>query len=211
MAELELRAEARSVLGKKVARLRRAGITPANIFGHNVVSQAIQVATPDLTHLLRATSGTRLLRLKLAHEATPRTVLIRHVSRKPTTDQFLHVDFYQVSMSEKTTLEVPLILVGTAPVAQMGDGIVYQQLATLTIECLPGDIPDHLDVDISSLTEPHSAIHVSDLQLPPQVSTSADPAEILVSVATTVTEEAEAAPLGAEEPAAEQQAPTEPV
>jgi len=128
MPDLELKAEPRVVLGKNVAKLRRAGITPANIFGHNVASQAIQAPTLELTHILRSAGGTRLLKINLAGEPAPRMVLVRHVSRRPTTDQILHVDLYEVSMTEKTTVVIPLILVGTAPIAASGEGTVYQQV-----------------------------------------------------------------------------------
>src|SRR6476660_5796205 len=136
MAEIELQAEPRTVLGKKVARLRRAGITPANIFGHNVASQAIQLSTVDLTHTLRAARGTHLVRLCLAGEPGPRMVLVRQISRKPTTDQLLHVDFYEVSMTEKATVEIPIVLVGSAPIADSGDELVIQQIQSLAVECL---------------------------------------------------------------------------
>jgi large subunit ribosomal protein L25 len=189
MPDLELKAEARTVLGKKVAALRRGGLTPANIFGHNVVSQAIQIPTPDLTHTLRAAGGTRLLRLNLVGEPSARMVLVRHVSRKPTTDQLLHVDFYEVSMTERTTVEIPIVLVGSAPIAESGEGMVYQQVSSLTVECLPGDIPEHIDADISVLTGLHSAVHVADLALPPNVTTALDPTEVLVSVASRAVEE----------------------
>jgi large subunit ribosomal protein L25 len=201
MPDLELRAEARTVLGKKVAVLRRGGLTPANIFGHNVVSRAIQIPTPELAHTLRAAGGTRLLRLNLAGEPAARMVLVRHVSRKPTTDQLLHVDFYEVSMTERTTVEIPIVLVGTAPIAETGEGMVHQQIASLTVECLPGDIPEHIEADISDLTGLHSAVHVADLKLPANVTTSLDPTEVLVSVASRAVEE-EGQPAGEQEPAA---------
>jgi large subunit ribosomal protein L25 len=141
-------------------------------------------------------------------------VLIRRVSRKPTNDQLLHVDFYQVSMTEKTTVDVPIVLVGSAPIAESGDGLVLPVVAALTVECLPGDIPERVEADISSLTELHSAIHVSDLGLPPGVTTSIDPGEVVVSVSARVIEEeveeaaeaAEEVAEAAEEAAEEQQA-----
>jgi large subunit ribosomal protein L25 len=210
MAEIELQAEPRTVLGKKVARLRRSGITPANIFGHNVASQAIQLSTVDLTHTLRAARGTHLVRLSLAGEQAPRMVLVRQISRKPTTDQLLHVDFYEVSMTEKTTVEIPIVLVGSAPIAESGDGLVIQQIQSLAVECLPGDIPDHIEVDLSPLVEMHSALHVSDLPLPAGVSTAWEPTDVVVMVSRKVmAEEEEAAVAEAEEGAEAAAVPSE--
>jgi large subunit ribosomal protein L25 len=210
MAEIELQAEPRSILGKNVAKLRRSGITPANIYGHNVASQAIQLSTIDLTHTLRAARGTHLVRLSLTGEQAPRMVLVRQISRKPTNDQLLHVDFYEVSMTEKTTVEIPIVLVGAAPIADSGDGLVIQQIQALTVECLPGDIPDHIEADISSLVDLHSAVHVSDLRLASGVTTSWEPTDVVISVSRKVmAEEEEEAAEAAEGELAEAAAPTE--
>src|SRR6266567_8064955 len=122
MPDIEIQAERRVILGKKVARLRRGGVTPANVYGHNVTSQAIQVRTLDLAQALRAAGGTHLVQLAVAGEAASRNVLVRHISRKPTNDQLLHVDFYEVSMTEKTTVDVPVVLTGSAPISETGDG-----------------------------------------------------------------------------------------
>jgi large subunit ribosomal protein L25 len=193
MAGIAIAAEPRLILGKKVAQLRRVGITPANVFGHNVASQAIQLRTPELTHALRAAGGTRLLELSLTGEPAPRNVLVRHISRKPTTDQLLHVDFYEVSMTETTTVEVPVVLVGSAPIADTGDGLIIQQINSLTVECLPGDIPNHVEADISEMTEMHSVVHVADLRLPPNVMTGWDPTDVVVSVSRRMADEEEVA------------------
>ena len=205
MPDFVLNAEPRTVLGKKVARLRRQGITPANIYGHNVPSQAIQIPTPDVTRALRTVGKTHLVQLSLSGEPAPRMVLVRSVTRKPTNDLLLHIDFYQVSMTEKTNVSVPLILIGTSPIVDVGDGVLVHNLNTLHVECLPGDIPDHIEVDVSALTEVHAAIHVSDLPLPASVTPLDDPTMLVAivmpkAVAEELTE-AEAA--AAEEAAAE--------
>ncbi len=201
MPDINIQAEPRVILGKKVARLRRDGVTPANVFGHNVASQAIQIRTGELAHALRTAGATRLVLLSLSGEPSPRNVLVRHVSRKPTNDQLLHVDFYEVSMTEKTTVEVPVVMVGTAPVAETGDGLIIQQINALTVECLPGDIPDRIEADISGMTEMHSTVHVSDLPLPANVMTAWDPSDVVVSVSRRMVEEEE---VEAEEAAAEE-------
>jgi large subunit ribosomal protein L25 len=205
MAEIVLQAEPRSILGKKVARLRRSGLTPANIYGHNVPSQAIQLNTPDLAHTLRAAGGTHLVQLHLTGEPAPRMVLVRRVSRKPTTDQLLHVDFYEVSMTEKATVEVPIVLTGSAPILETADGFVDQHIASLTVDCLPADIPDHIEADLSRLVDLHSSIKVGDLKLPPGSSTSVDPGEIVVGISGVSLEEEAAAPAAEGEAAAAEQ------
>ena len=103
MANSELKAAPRTVLGKKVAQLRRTGVTPANIFGHKIESTAVQADTVELTRLLRSDRrATRIISITVDGEAAPRTVVVRDLKRNAVTDQLLHVDFYQgVSMTEK--------------------------------------------------------------------------------------------------------------
>jgi large subunit ribosomal protein L25 len=185
MPDLELRAEPRTILGKRVARLRRDGITPANIFGHNIASQAVQVPTLEMTHLMRRAGATHLIRLSLTGEPAPRMVLVRGITRKPTTDQLLHVDFYQVSMTERTIVEVPLVLTGTSPAVAEGLGLLYQHVSTIALQSLPGDIPNQVELDISSLTDAHSAIHVANLPLPPGVTAMDDPEKVVISITST--------------------------
>jgi large subunit ribosomal protein L25 len=191
MADIEIQAEPRVILGKNVAKLRRAGVTPAHIFGHNVDSRSIQVSTIELTHALRAAGGTRLVQLTVAGEREPRNVLVRHISRKPTTDQLLHVDFYEVSMTEKTAVEVPVVLVGEAPIAESGDGMVFQQINSITVECLPANIPDRVEADVSTMSELHSTVHGSDLKLPANVTTTLDPGEVVASISRRMEAEEE--------------------
>jgi large subunit ribosomal protein L25 len=209
MAELTLTAEPRVVLGKKVARLRRAGITPANIYGHRIPSVAIQADTHALNQLIRQAGRTGLIALRVAGEAEPRNVLVRAYTRKPTTDQLLHVDFYQVSMREKLTVPVPLVLTGHAPVLDTADVVVFQNLDRVEVSCLPADIPSHIDVDVSGLTETTAVIHVRDLALPPGVTVLTDPDAVVVSVTLEAAAEEEVAAAEAAEAAGEREATQE--
>lgn len=207
MPDLELQAEPRTVLGKKVAALRRRGLTPANIYGHSLPSQAVQVPTLELSHLLRRAGHTHLIRLQVAGEGSPRMVLVRDISRKATNDQLLHIDFYQVRMNEKTTVEVPIVITGSAPAVEEGLGVLFQQVSLLPVDCLPQDIPDHIEVDISSLSGVHSLIHLRDIALPGSVTTTVDPDEVIVSISVDKSSFEEEAAATQE---AEAEAPTEP-
>lgn len=206
MAAITLAAQRRTVLGKKVAGLRRAGMTPANIYGHNVASTAVQVDTHELDRLVRRAGRTALITLSLDGEHEPRNVLVRDLTRRATTGQLLHVDFMQVSMREKLTVSVPLVLTGHAPVLDTTDATLVQSIDTLSVECLPGDIPQQIEVDVSGLTDTTSAIHVRDLVVPANVTVTNDPDTSVVGVtlrAAEAEEEAAAAAEAGEAPAAE--------
>lgn len=205
MTELSITARPRSVMGKKVARLRRAGITPANIYGHRVPSTAIELNTKELERLVHRAGRTTLINLRVEGEPEARAVLVREVQRKPTTDQLLHVDFLQVSMEEPIRVVVPLVAVGHAPALDRAECVIVENLAAVEVECLPRDIPPHIAVDMSALVDPDSSIHVRDLTPPPGVTILTDPDVVLFSVslrgvAAEEEEEAEVVPAPEEVP-----------
>src|SRR5438445_1492311 len=163
MANSELQVQPRIVLGKKVKALRRSGVTPANVFGHRVQSTAVQASTVALTQLLRGMSRNAIVDLRIEGEPAPRTVVVRELSRDPVTDRLLHVDFFQVSMTETMRAEVPLVLVGTSEAVTTYGGVLLQTLESVAIEALPGDIPPQYELDVSRITELEGTLHVRDL------------------------------------------------
>lgn len=180
---IELAVAPRSILGKKVKTLRRQGITPANIYGHGIPSAAVQVPTPDLARAIRVVGRNTMLQLHVEGEKKRRPVFVRDVRRNPITDEFLHIDFYQVSLKEKIRLEVPLNIVGEAPAVSVHHGILLQSVNVIAMEGLPGDLPPHIEVDVSGLEEIDDAIHVKDLDVSPDVTLLVDPELVVAKVA----------------------------
>lgn len=197
MANPSLKVEERVVLGKKVARLRRQGLTPANIYGHGIDSKAVQVPTPELRRLLKETSRNAIIELSVGGEPASRPVMIRSVQRDPVTHQILHVDFYQVSLKEKMRAEVPVHLVGESPAVTDLGGILLQEVETLTVRALPMDIPAAIEVDVSGLTELEQSLHVGQLPKSERYEILADPDVVVVKVAAPrlAAEEAEELPV----------------
>lgn len=189
MAELKLTARPRSVAGKKVAQLRRSGVTPANIYRRHQPSTAIEVDTHDLSLLLRRAGHTSLVSLTIEGEGESRAVLVRDVQRRPINSQLLHVDFIQVSMEERLKVGVPLVMVGEAPVLTAAEAVVIQDHEQLEVECLPADIPSRIDVDVSGLYSAAQSIHVRDLHVPAGVTVLTDPDIVVVSVTLRGAEE----------------------
>jgi len=99
---------------------------------------------------------------------------IRQIQRHPVTSVWLHVDFRVVDMLVSMTAEVPLALVGENPLLERGDGIANLIMATLHVRALPGDLPQQIDVDISTITDFNTVLHVSDLQIPENVEVLAE-------------------------------------
>jgi large subunit ribosomal protein L25 len=126
--------------------------------------------------------------------------LTRDVQWDVITGRLLHVDFYAVVMTEKITTEVPLVLVGRAPAAERAEVILLQNLDELEIECLPGDLIEAIEVDVSELKEVDQAIYVKDLRVPSTVDVLTDAEELVVKVDWAAPEEVvEVVPVAPEE------------
>jgi large subunit ribosomal protein L25 len=185
MANSELQVAPRTVLGKKVAQLRRKGVTPGNVFGHKLESQAVQADTAELTHLLRGITRNAIINLNVAGESAPRTVVVRQVSRDAVTDQILHLDFFQVSMTERMRTDVPVVLVGVSDAVTTFGGVLLQTLERISVEALPADIPTQFEVDVSRITQLDESLHVKDMAIDAsRVTIHTDPDVVVARVAS---------------------------
>ena len=200
----ELNVKPRTVLGKKVAQLRRSGATPANVYGHRIESTSVQADTAHLAHLLRTLGKNQIINLSVEGEGEARTVVIREIARNPLNGRVLHVDFFQVSMTEKMRADVPVVITGTSDAVATYQGVLMQLIDVIHVEALPGDIPAQFEVDVSVLTELEQSIHVRDLHLEGgKVDIHTDPDVVVVRVAAPrlAAEEEEAAAAEGEAPA----------
>jgi large subunit ribosomal protein L25 len=182
MEVIELVADNREILGKKVKQLRRKGITPVHLFGHQIPSMALQVPTNHLLNAMHMAGKTRLIDLKVKKERRTRKVLVREIQTSPYKGELLHVDFYQVRGEEKLTVEVPIILVGEAPALKHKENILVRELDNITVECLPTQIPTSIDLDLSILEEAEQAIRVGDITLSEGVRVLIDPELVVAKI-----------------------------
>ena len=189
----ELEISRREVMGKAVKRLRKVGIIPANIFGHNEASMAIQIDAVAFERLRRSHGSRSVLTLSMPGTKSTQTALIRHVQRDPCTDKVIHVDFFRVSLSERIKVKVPLRFTGEAPAVKTENGVLLHLLDAIEVECVARDIPEYLEVDISGLDEIDAILHASDVKLPAKFTLLTDPEEGIVKVAASRAEVAEEA------------------
>jgi large subunit ribosomal protein L25 len=204
MRRLDLEVSKRDITGKKVRFLRRGGLIPANIFGHGIDSLAVQVDSRKLQHVLAKAGGTDLISLKVGDSATPTRVLIRKIQRNPMTGDPIHVDFYQVMMTEKLKAEVPLVFVGEAPALKNKTLTLLHTMTSLHIEALPDDLPHNIEIDVSGLAEADQAIHVKDIQVGKKVTVLSDLDTMVIKVSVIRKQVEEVAEVkAAEEEAAE--------
>ena len=188
MEKIVLEANRRTVVGKKVKRLRQAGVLPALLFGHGIDSTPIQVDKRDARKILDITGASTLLSLSL--EGTEHNVLVRERQRDVLTREYLHVDFQAVSMTEKVIASVRIEIGDVeAPAVQSYGAIINTGLDVLEIECLPNDLIDSFVVDVSGLEEIGDSILVKDLKMPNGIEVLDDPTGLIVVVSAPMGEE----------------------
>ena len=187
--QVELSAEKRTVLGKQVKQLRRQGWTPGVMYGHRYESVPLKFEMRELQRLLSETGGSQLVGIKIKGQSQPETALVRDVQRDPIRQTILHVDFYRVQMTERLTTEIPLELIGESPVAERNEGILLQGISSIEVECLPGDLVDAIEVDLSDLVELDQALYVRDLAIPSGIDVLTEANEMIVHVVPIAEEE----------------------
>ncbi|HEU6452209.1 MAG TPA: 50S ribosomal protein L25/general stress protein Ctc, partial [Gemmatimonadaceae bacterium] len=203
MATANLSAKKRTDSGKGAARkLRRAEQIPGIIYGHNREPQMLALDWRELERMLeRIAPETTVIELDI--DGTTSRTLIREIQRHPFKRQVLHVDFLELVAGERVTVDVPLVLVGTAAGVRNSGGVLDQLLREVTVDVDPSNIPNHIEIDVSAL-DVNGSLHVSDLVVPAGVEIQDDPDTTVCVVAAPRVEAepepaaAEAAPEGAE-------------
>lgn len=205
---IELQAEPRDVFGKHVRRLRRQGIVPANIYGHGD-SRPIQAPARALEHML--VHGGRTGIVTIAFDGQSETALMKEIQRDPRSGQILHIEFQAVSMEEEVISTVPVRFVGDSVAVTKHGGVMTHPRTELRLAARARDLPESIEVDVSTITELHGAIHISDLPESATYKYLDPPEEVLAMVQPPKGEpEEEAAEAeAAAEGAAEAEAPGE--
>lgn len=150
--------------------------------------------------LVKKTGESSLIYLQIEGEKSDRPVMVSQITSHPVTGDLLHVSFHQVDLKEKVVASVALKIVGESPAEKDKLGILVQQLDELVIEALPTDMPDHIDVDVSPLSEVGSQITIADLKPNPKYVFKTDPDTTIVKIEALAKEEKEEKPLTTEIP-----------
>jgi large subunit ribosomal protein L25 len=181
MEQIELRAEPRTVKGKQVRNLREQGLVPAILYGSQVDAAPIQIESKALHKVLARAGGNTLISLQIGDDQ-PVLTLAREIQRDIIRHNVVHVDFYQVVMTEKINAEVPIVLTGKSPAVEEKAGVLVHGLNTVEVHCLPADLPSNFRVDLSSLTDFNDLVAVSDLQVPSSITILSDPDSVIVRI-----------------------------
>lgn len=178
--KLILAATKRELFGKKLRKMRHNGMVPANIYGPEFKSVAITFSYKDFLHAYKIAHETGVVYVQVGRDEIP--TLVKHLQKHPVSDALLHVDLRKINLLEKIETDVPLVFINESPaVAQLG-GQLLTQTNEVLIEALPTDIPEHIEIDLSRLTEIGSEIRVQDLKSAANVTIKEDPERQIVSV-----------------------------
>jgi large subunit ribosomal protein L25 len=180
MADITLLAESGRTIGSRPARrLRADGRIPGVLYGPGVAPISVSVSARDLRGALSTEAGLNAV-LSLSVDGKKYVTMARELQRHPVRGSVTHVDFQVVDPNREVSADVPITLVGEAVEVNRADGVLEQQMFSLTVRSRPADIPTHIEVDVSELVI-GAAVRVSDLTLPAEVTTDVDPESIIAA------------------------------
>jgi len=198
MPEIKLTAQKRTLVGKKVKKLRKEGLIPANIFGKKIKSQSLSLDKKEFEKVFEEVGETRIVNLEVGGEKEGRPVMIQNLQRNPVTEEILHADLRQVILTEKVTAGIPVEMTGEAPAAEQKLGILIQNISEIEVEALPLDLPEKFAVDVSGLANVGDEILVKSIKIDKsKVELKIDENQVVVKIEPLAKEEV--APPPAEE------------
>jgi len=180
MEEVVLKANTRTVIRKRIKALRREGLLPAVVYGRGIESIAISMDAHKTNRTLAGVSSSQLITVDV--DGGEHKVLVKEKQRDPVTGIVLHIDFLEVSMTEKLRTAVGIELVGEAPAINELGGVLQTGLEELMVECFPGDLPERISIDISGLVEIGDALYVRDVEAVDKVEILTEDEEMLVLI-----------------------------
>lgn len=204
MKRQKLSVKKRTVLGKKVRKLRKEGLLPGNIYGKDVKSQAVELPYKEFEKFFKEVGETKLIDVDVEGNLIPaliHNVQLDHLTRLP-----LHADFFQVNLKEKVKTMVPVVIVGEAKAVSDKLGLLLQQLGEIEVEALPEDLPENIGINVEHLAAVDEQITVSEIKAPKGVEILTDKEQVVVKIGELISKEAkeEAAKEAAAKAAAEQ-------
>ena len=179
---VQLELQPRELLGKKVSRLRRAGIIPVHLYGPGIESRALQCAARQLIPILAAAGASSPLSVSIEGETGSRLAFAREIQWDPTRDTVLHVDLLAADVARPVTAQVSVVLTGEAPGATRSGGNVTQLLLDIEVSALPLDMPAQADADLAAMDTADSVLRAGDIRLPAGAAMLTDPEEMVARI-----------------------------
>ena len=179
---VQLELQPRELLGKKVGRLRRAGIIPVHLYGPGIESRALQCAARQLIPILAAAGASSPISVSIEGETGSHLAFAREIQWDPTRDTVLHVDLLAADVARPVTAQVSVVLTGEAPGVTRSGGNVIQLLLSIEVSALPLDMPAQAEADLASMDTVDSVLRAGDIRLPAGAVMLTDPEEMVARI-----------------------------
>lgn len=219
---MELKVQTRNILGRKVETLREQGLVPAELYGHGVKNLHLTISDKEFQKIFKEAGESTIVNL-ITEDDKKLPVMIYNVESDPISEKILNVDFYQIKLSEKIRISIPIKFIGEAPAIKAFGGILVKTLQEIEVEAFPQDLPRQIQVDLTTLDEMRKSVSVKELKLSDKVKIFINPETIIATVVEakveeevvketapaegTVTEATPATPAGNKPPAPAKEAP----
>jgi len=192
---MELEVQTRNIFGKKVKKLRQQDLIPAELYGHGVKNLHFTLSAKEFQKVFKEAGESAIVNLKIEDEKTL-PVMIHDIKTDSLSGKILNVDFYQIKLTEKIRVHIPIEFIGEAPAVKTFGGILVKTLQEIEVEALPQDLPHRIQIDLVFLDEIEKSVSVKDLKLGDKVKIFLSPETIIATVVEAKAEEvvAEAAP-----------------
>ncbi len=185
---MELKVQIRNILGKKVETLRKEGFIPAELYGREIKNLHLTISAKEFQKVFKEAGESTIVNLKTEDNQTL-PVMIHDIKTDSLSDKILHVDFYQIKLTEKIRVHIPIEFLGEAPAIKAFGGILIKTLQEIEVEALPQDLPHRIQIDLVSLDEIGKNISVKDLKLSDKVKIFLSPETIIATVVEAKAEE----------------------
>jgi large subunit ribosomal protein L25 len=189
MKHAQLKGDERTVLGKKVKKLRKEGLLPGNVYGKGLNSYPLQVKVSEFEAVYKEVGETGLVDLTFDGKTKP--VLIKNLQMNHATRSLLHVDFYQVNLKEKVKATVAIVLTGEAKAVTDKVGLLIQNLSDVEVEALPDNLPENVEISVEHLAEIGEQVTVENIKVPVDVTILTDIGQTVAKIVEPVVEEPE--------------------
>jgi large subunit ribosomal protein L25 len=182
--DLKLKAEKREQK-EKMDKDSVAGV----IYGPSREPESLKLNRNDFIKVYREAGESNIIELDFSGKKL--NVLVKETQKHQTKNDFIHIDFYEVDMTKVISTEIPLHFIGESKAVKAAGGLLVKNMDELSIECLPADLVDHIDVDVSGLDEIGKSIHVENIEISPKIKVFNNPRDLVVSVVEQKNEEEE--------------------
>lgn len=203
---ISIKAEKRESFGKNISRrLRKTGLIPAVLYGANEANVPLTLNKKDVFMILKSETGENTI-FRVSFDSETRNAMIKELQRNPVTDEILHADLVQIALDKAIRVSVPVVAVGDAVGVKTEGGFVDFITREVEVECLPKDIPEHIEIDISGL-HLRQSFKVEDVEESEGIKIVSEPEVVLVHIEVPTKEEEIEVPEEEEEVIAEEEEP----